>query len=352
MEELWHSILKLMEPIIIPDWGALIGLLPVFLGLAVVLWIMSTIRRFATAGPSRRGKMRVAPVAPAHLHMPGPSWAPIIAAAGTFALFYGLVIGGVLLWIGVIALVLSLLFWLGEGLRDYDHLDGGATRLPAVVHAGPPEGVHMPGPSYRPLLASLATALLLTGLVFGGLVLAVGAIALVVSLLGWLRDARAEYVKTEAADTTGHLENIPAPASPTRLVGIFSVLTVLAVLVNAGIIPPQSSPAGAGASAKPSAAAPAAGDFAIAAKEIAFDKKSLDVPAGKPFTIAFTNADPAAVLHDIDVRDSSGKVLSNQNTIPGGQSVVYQYDALAAGTYTFICSVHPIPAMTGTLTVK
>ena len=351
MEELWHSLLKLIEPIVIPDWAALVSLLPVFIGLLIVLWIASTVRRFAAAGPSQRVRLRVAPVAPAHLHMPGPSWAPALAAAGLFLLMFGLVIGGLLLWVGLLALLLSLLYWLGEGLRDYDHVETTATRLPATVHAGPPAGVHMPGPSFRPLLASLGLALLLAGLVFGGPVLAVGALALVVALLGWLRDARAEYVKTEASDTTGHLENIADPASPTRLVGIFVVLTVLAVLVNAGILPPQSSSAGAAGSAKPSAA-PAAGDFAMTAKEIAFDTKAISVAAGKAFTIAFTNADPSAVLHDVDVRDSSGKVLSNQATIPGNQSVVYSYDALQPGTYQFICSVHPIPAMTGTVTVK
>jgi len=45
-------------------------------------------------------------------------------------------------------------------------------------------------------------------------------------------------------------------------------------------------------------------------------------------------------------------VISNQKTIPGGESIVYEYEALQAGTYQFICSVHPIPAMTGTLTAK
>ena len=50
-------------------------------------------------------------------------------------------------------------------------------QLPAVVHEGPPEGVHMPGPSFRPLLASLGAAILLAGLVFGAWLLAVGTIA-------------------------------------------------------------------------------------------------------------------------------------------------------------------------------
>ncbi|MEA2674710.1 MAG: hypothetical protein QOI92_1902, partial [Chloroflexota bacterium] len=36
----------------------------------------------------------------------------------------------------------------------------------------------------------------------------------------------------------------------------------------------------------------------------------------------------------------------------GGTSNAYQYTALQPGDYTYICSIHPIPAMTGTLTVK
>ena len=40
--------------------------------------------------------------------------------------------------------------------RDYDHVaDLHPTVVPAVVHQGPPPGVHMPGPSFRPFLASL-----------------------------------------------------------------------------------------------------------------------------------------------------------------------------------------------------
>ncbi|HUG95395.1 MAG TPA: hypothetical protein VMK30_04565, partial [Pleomorphomonadaceae bacterium] len=80
MEELWHSLLDVIEPIVIPDWGALVGLLPVMVGIAVLLWLGSTIRRFATAGPTRRGRQRLIPAAPAGLHMPGPSWAPMLGA--------------------------------------------------------------------------------------------------------------------------------------------------------------------------------------------------------------------------------------------------------------------------------
>lgn len=90
----------------------------------------------------------------------------------------------------------------------------------------------------------------------------------------------------------------------------------------------------------------------VTAKDIAYDKKDLQVPANAPFVIDFKNDDIAAITHDIDIRDSGGSVLKDQAPIPGGQSAPYSYDPLPAGTYTFICSIHPVPAMTGTLTVQ
>lgn len=90
----------------------------------------------------------------------------------------------------------------------------------------------------------------------------------------------------------------------------------------------------------------------VTAKDIAFDTKTLEVAANTPFAIAFDNQDPSGVTHDIDIRDASGKVIANQEPINGGTAANYTYEGLPPGTYTFICSIHPIPAMTGTLTVK
>src|SRR5437773_8402782 len=132
--------------------------------------------------------------------MPGPSFAPIFAAVGTFLLLLGLVFGGVILPLGVIALVLTLLYWLAEGLRIYDKdIERTTTVLPAVIHTGPPPGVHMPGPSWRPIVGAVGTFLLLLGLVFGGWLLGVGVIALIIGLVGWLPDARGEWQKTVEA---------------------------------------------------------------------------------------------------------------------------------------------------------
>ena len=44
--------------------------------------------------------------------------------------------GGLALWIGVTLMVVTLLFWLREGMRDYEHNEPQQL-LPAVVHTGP-----------------------------------------------------------------------------------------------------------------------------------------------------------------------------------------------------------------------
>ena len=88
----------------------------------------------------------------------------------------------------------------------------------------------------------------------------------------------------------------------------------------------------------------------LAAKNIQFDQTNINAPANTPFVIKFSNNDPSSITHDVQIRDSSGTVLQTQDTIPGGTEKDYQYTPLAAGTYTFFCSVHS--NMTGTLTVK
>jgi mono/diheme cytochrome c family protein/plastocyanin len=86
---------------------------------------------------------------------------------------------------------------------------------------------------------------------------------------------------------------------------------------------------------------------------LAYDKTELSVAAGTNFVIHFNNTDDGQD-HDVDIRTDPGTIppLQDQSPIKGPSEANYQYTALDAGTYTFICSVHPIPAMTGTLTVE
>jgi mono/diheme cytochrome c family protein/plastocyanin len=89
----------------------------------------------------------------------------------------------------------------------------------------------------------------------------------------------------------------------------------------------------------------------LVAEGFAFDVHTLEAAAGTPFQIHLTNND-AGTPHDVDIRLSDGTVVVDDPTITGAAETTYVVDGLDAGTYTFICSVHPIPAMTGTLTVK
>ena len=120
MEALYQSILDLLSKVVIPDWGQLIGLMPLGLAALAALWFAWTFRRFATAGPTRRAPARVTPVAPPGLHMPGGSAAPLVAALGAASLFGGMVIGGTALLVGATILALTLLYWGREAIRDYD----------------------------------------------------------------------------------------------------------------------------------------------------------------------------------------------------------------------------------------
>jgi mono/diheme cytochrome c family protein/plastocyanin len=97
---------------------------------------------------------------------------------------------------------------------------------------------------------------------------------------------------------------------------------------------------------------PDATTLELTAVGIAFDLTELEVPAGRPFAIHLVNDDPAGVFHDVDIETAEGQVLQDAATIDGGSDTTYVYEPLEAGEYVFQCSIHPIPAMTGTLTVR
>ncbi len=115
---------------------------------------------------------------------------------------------------------------------------------------------------------------------------------------------------------------------------------------------PSAAPSGPAASGSPAASGAAGDALEVTAVNIEFEEKELTTAANQPFGIQFVNEDPPGTIHDIDIRDSGGQTLQDQDTIDGGEETTYDYTPLAAGTYTFICSIHPIPNMTGTLTVE
>jgi plastocyanin len=89
----------------------------------------------------------------------------------------------------------------------------------------------------------------------------------------------------------------------------------------------------------------------VQAQGITYVTKSFTAPADTPFTIVFDNQ-AGGVAHDVDLFDASGAKVFNGEPIVGPASTVYSVGALPAGTYKFVCSLHPIPDMTGTATIQ
>ena len=108
-----------------------------------------------------------------------------------------------------------------------------------------------------------------------------------------------------------------------------------------------------GTPAPPASIPPDAQEFDLKAVPVlAYDTKEFSAEAGKAFVIHFDNTDDGQE-HDVDLRVSpTGETLQDQAKVTGPGQADYVYTPLEAGTYTLICSVHPIPQMTATLTVK
>jgi plastocyanin len=395
MSDIWDTLVNdYLARLVSPDWGGLIALIPVALLGLVGVYMLWVVRRFAMAGPKTRGGP-VTPTTPAGVHMPGPSLSPLLMAGAASVLFLGLAfmnvpdtvfildtvpvsqLGPYVFGLGVVLVIGAGLYWGRESMRDYDRTDGRGIP-PAPEHAGPPAGVHVPGPSFRPLLIAVAASVLFLGLALtrqlGASLLIAGLVMFVIVGLQWLRDAVVEYRLTVRADATGHLENPPAPHFPWATLTLFAILAIVAVLIGSGAFPPGSggtpaataAPGGGGgtASTPPSAASSAAASgapttsgapsgtvLAVAAQNIAFDVAELTAPADTPFQIAFANND-AGIPHNVAIHRGSatGEVVFQGDIITGVASTTYDVPALPAGTYAFVCTVHP--NMVGTLTVK
>ncbi len=85
------------------------------------------------------------------------------------------------------------------------------------------------------------------------------------------------------------------------------------------------------------------------AVNVQYEQTELSAPADTPFSIAFENKE--AVPHNMAISDAAGTILFQGDIVTGPTSVTYQVPALAAGTYPFLCQVHPT-TMVGTLTIN
>jgi plastocyanin len=97
-------------------------------------------------------------------------------------------------------------------------------------------------------------------------------------------------------------------------------------------------------------APPGAAPLTLAALNVAFDKTELTAPADAPFKIEFDNQEP--IQHNVAIHQGSptGPEVFRGEVFTGPAKMTYDVPPLPAGTYGFVCSVHP--NMTGTLTVE
>ena len=110
-----------------------------------------------------------------------------------------------------------------------------------------------------------------------------------------------------------------------------------------------SGEASAEPSGSPAASGAPGGSVSIVASGIAFTTTAVTAPADTPFLIVFENQDDS-IPHDVAITDAAGAQVFKGETFPGVDVRDYNVPALAAGEYTFICTVHP--NMTGTLTAE
>ncbi len=88
----------------------------------------------------------------------------------------------------------------------------------------------------------------------------------------------------------------------------------------------------------------------LVAENISFDQSAITVPANTTFTINFDNRD-SGIPHNVVIHKDSptGDVVFTGDIATGPAQKVYSIGGLNAGTYGFVCAVHP--NMVGTLTV-
>lgn len=375
--DLWTQFLELVLKVIAPVWNDLIPLLP-FAMLALFLLVVSMIARsWKRAGQKNRSRIppRRAPLPPEGVHLPGPSPWPFIAPIGVALVLVSLVFGGggvpvsvPLFGAGMAFIVVGLAGWYMDAGREWrraespgGHGDDGTVALehgatmPALgvgtLPKEPPAGVHLPGPSPWPFFGPIGLFFVFIGLVFGPALIIGGIIMSLIAIVGWLRDAGSEYRQVEA----GHL---PEPKSrdaeqafPKRLVPIYGAIAFLAIAITLlpvlfAALPGNAGGANGSGGLPPESPNPA--PMVAADSVTSFSTGRLVVPAGVPLQLTFDNRQ-AGVPHNVAIVQGSTAVFTG-DIFPGPEMRVYEVPPLAAGDYTFHCSVHP--PMTGTLVAR
>ncbi len=135
----------------------------------------------------------------------------------------------------------------------------------------------------------------------------------------------------------------PAACSRTRRVRrlLACAVVIELALLSDGCTPPAGQ-APTGVPGSPSVV------LHLVAEDIAFDTATLRAPPGVPFQIELENRD-TGIPHSVGIDTSGGDPAWRGDVFNGDATVTYDVPALAAGQYTFFCTVHL--GMKGTLAV-
>jgi plastocyanin len=132
----------------------------------------------------------------------------------------------------------------------------------------------------------------------------------------------------------------PLPLRPSlaRLVlalGALCAVLAVAACGTAAPTPPPTYPPGA---------------IVVTADDLTFDTSELVLPADRAFDLVVVNKE--SDQHNIAIRTQrgfDGDLIFRHDPI-SARTVVLRVEAIAAGTYFFICEIHPV--MTGTVIVR
>ena len=302
---------------------------------------------------------------PDGVHMPSGSLWPFVAPIGLLLIFFALAIGGgegvflniPVAFVGIVIGVVGATGWYLDANREYDQLEAHdhGLRLAAETPATPtpvviPEGIHLPGNSAWPFLAPIGLFFIFLGLALGPLLIVAGIVMAVASAAGWYLDANREFVQVEAGHVPEPVTRDPVRVFPHRLVPVFEGVAVLAIVLTLGpwlltFLPQQAA---AGDDGPPATMTP----YLSASTATNFDQGRIVIPADTPGVMLTFDNKQDGVPHNVAITEPADPAtfLFNGELITGVATITYALPPLPAGSYPFVCIVHP--PMKGTVLVK
>ena len=213
----------------------------------------------------------------------------------------------------------------------------------------------MPGPSFRPILGALGTACCSSASCSGAGSSRSASSSSIVTLLGWLIDARREY-RARPSKRTGPATSRtrPAPRTPSLLLAALAVLFVGGVVLQSGCcrrpgrrrdtgrlplrLGVRRAPAAPGWSPQPPgwAATRPRCDATVEAQGIAFVADIVHRPGRHARSRSRSSTRIAGTPHNVEIKDASGREVFHGEIFPGSRPGLRR-PRPAGRQYTFVC---------------